>query len=609
MTGRMPRIVFATILTLLGPAGVASAQRGGFHGGGGGVGFHPGGMGMGMGMGFAGVPSFSAPHFNPMPMPMPMPHMNMNMPTGGFNPGMRGNFNNFNPGMHGGVTNFNPGIRANSSSGRNDPYGLNGSAFRQSSGLSRGAAGVGSGAGNQAQLGGNAVSGRTQAGRNDPYGLNGNAFRQPSTLNRNNPANTGSAPANAAQAGGNAVNNRSTPAPNSNTAISNGPTTVLNGNTGVANRANFGTNFGPNFGHGPYSGFHNHWVNGYWNGHYGYWNGFANGFYSGALLGWGFGPAIYGWGYVPYYNPYYFATPVTVGQPLGAFNYAAPINTAAAPPVTAVAEAAVGTLDTAREAFRDGNYERALKLIDEAIAKMPNDPVLHEFRALVLFALKDYDRCAAVLYAALSVGPGWDWTTLVSCYPNVETYTDQLRALEASCKAHPESAAPHFVLADQYISQGHTDAALKELKTVVKLQPNDALSAALIRQLSPPETVAGADAVAKPAAGQAAAATVADAAPQVKEGKLTGTWKAEPAKWTTITLLVQENGRFTWTVNSNGSSHKKEGASTYSNGELTLVDADNQPLVGNVLWQPDGGFRFKLVGGPPDDPGLVFHKV
>ena len=61
---------------------------------------------------------------------------------------------------------------------------------------------------------------------------------------------------------------------------------------------------------------------------------------------------------------------------------------------------------------------------------MPNDTVLHEFRGLVLFALGRYKEAAAADYAVLSAGPGWDWTTLSGLYPNVEVYTEQLRALE-----------------------------------------------------------------------------------------------------------------------------------------------------------------------------------
>ena len=43
--------------------------------------------------------------------------------------------------------------------------------------------------------------------------------------------------------------------------------------------------------------------------------------------------------------------------------------------------------------------------------------------ALCLFALGRYDESAATLYAVLSVGPGWDWTTLIGLYPDVSTST------------------------------------------------------------------------------------------------------------------------------------------------------------------------------------------
>ena len=45
-----------------------------------------------------------------------------------------------------------------------------------------------------------------------------------------------------------------------------------------------------------------------------------------------------------------------------------------------------------------------------------------------LFAQGKYEQAAAPLYAVLSVGPGWDWTTLSGMYPDVDTYTGQLRS-------------------------------------------------------------------------------------------------------------------------------------------------------------------------------------
>src|SRR4029077_3031087 len=141
----------------------------------------------------------------------------------------------------------------------------------------------------------------------------------------------------------------------------------------------------------------------------------------------------------------------------------------------------------ARDAFKQEDFTRALDLTDQALRQSPNDPTLHEFRALTLFALKRYDEAAAALYAVLSVGPGWDWTTLISLYNNPETYTQQLRALESLCTQNPEWAASRFVLAYHYLTQGHPEAALTQLKAVVALQPKDQLSAQLVQQLEQPQ--------------------------------------------------------------------------------------------------------------------------
>ena len=122
---------------------------------------------------------------------------------------------------------------------------------------------------------------------------------------------------------------------------------------------------------------------------------------------------------------------------------------------------------------------------------MPNDATLHEFRALMLFALGQYDQAAVPLYAVLSNGPGWDWTTLVSLYPGIDVYTAQLRTLEDFTVSHPGSVAGHFVLAYHYLTQGHPTEAAGQFQRIVALQPSDTLSAQLLRQLSqtgPPAT-------------------------------------------------------------------------------------------------------------------------
>jgi hypothetical protein len=416
--------------------------------------------------------------------------------------------------------------------------------------------------------------------------------------------------------GGNRVNftNNS----RTNVGVNTGNINRIN-NSGNINRINNVNVNGSRWGN-PYSAYHQGWVHGYWNGHNsnawgwrgGYWGAGAWGFGAGLGLGWGlsswgYGSSLYNWGYMPYYNPYYVASPVVVQQPVVvsdqpvAYNYSQPIDTTSPAPAQSVTDQAVKLFDDARGVFMKGDYTQALALADQALAKIPNDSALHEFRALVLFAMRRYDEAAAALYAVLSVGPGWDWTTLISLYPNVDVYTEQLRTLEAYCRANPESSSGRFVLAYQYLTEGHNDAAVDMLRTVVKLKPDDRLSAQLLAQLSPQ---AKEDATQPAPASQPVTADTTPPAGATVEG----TWKASPAPDTAINLTIRPGGAFTWSVDQKGQMRQFSGTSTYGDGILTLAQDKGPAIVGRLGWRDADHVTFHVVGDGPDTPGLAFSK-
>ena len=392
-----------------------------------------------------------------------------------------------------------------------------------------------------------------------------------------------------------------------------------------------------------YLGYHQRWLHGYWNGHYpggwgwrggygypgyGYWGGYGGGLGYGGL-GWGlgsglglglglgagyglsswlFGPMLYNWGYSSYSNPYYGGTTV-VQQPL-IYDYSQPIDATGSPPDEGVTNQAMSTFDQAREAFKQGDYPRALSLTDQALPHVPNDPTLHEFRALTLFAMGRYDEAAAALYAVLSVGPGWDWSTLISLYGSPDAYTQQLRALEDYATKNPRSAAARFVLAYHYLTEGHPEEAASQLKEVVALQPKDQLSAQLLQQLQAPANGSPGNQSTQPGSPAPGPATTSlpNPASPGQEGQLVGTWTAQPSAETTITVTFQDQSRFTWKVAHQGQDHLIQGQLSYVNGILTLSQDQNNAMVGDVVWQDPNHFRFKVLGGGQADPGLTFTK-
>ena len=266
------------------------------------------------------------------------------------------------------------------------------------------------------------------------------------------------------------------------------------------------------------------------------------------------------------------------------------------PAAESAADPAMTLFDAGRGLFHDGNYADALQKTDEALTRLPNDTTLHEFRALCLFALGRYDEAAATLYAVLSVGPGWDWTTLISLYPNVDVYTTQLRALEDYCKAQRQAAGARFVLAYHYLTEGFTDEAVKILKQVAVLKPNDTLTAKLLKQLD-----------AQRNAGATAAATAVDTTPPAG-ATIEGTWTAQPAEGTSIALSIKPGGAFDWEVTQQGRKQHFAGTSTFGNGILTLAQEKGPALVGRVSWKDPSHMTFRIVGDGPDDPGLSFAK-
>jgi tetratricopeptide (TPR) repeat protein len=360
-----------------------------------------------------------------------------------------------------------------------------------------------------------------------------------------------------------------------------------------------------NYGHYGYAGG----MGGY--GGYGGWGGYGGYGYGSGVGAWGMGSPMYGWGYSNYNNAYSGLGPIGGGgnqPPVGTgpppFDYSQPISTTAAAPVAPVAAKATADFDQARDAFKQGNYALAVQLGEQALGQMPNDPNIHQFLALGLFAQGQYDQAAAPLYAVLTIGPGWNWTTLIGAYAEADTYTQQLRALEAYIRANPQSAPAHFVVGYHYLTQGHNDAAAKQFEDAARLQPSDKLSAQLAAQLQPPASQ-------PPSSDGAAPPTATASAESAPQGKLAGRWAATPAKDARVGLAINDDGNFTWTVTSSGQPAKTiTGKSTFANGVLTLAGQDGQvgALAGQVAWQDDNHMTFRVLGAPQDDPGLKFER-
>lgn len=339
------------------------------------------------------------------------------------------------------------------------------------------------------------------------------------------------------------------------------------------------------------------WYWGHAPGYWGRWDYLWDNYPVAAAVGltwWGVNNLGYQFGYEDYSNPYYAESmPAYYTEPVITPPVEAAVPATGLPP--GVSQEAVTKFDQARAAFLEGKYDEALKLTDEAIAKMPRDAVLHEFRSLVLFALKRYAESAAAIHAVLAVGPGWDWKTLSSLYPNTDTYTAQLRALEEARKKDPLVAYLRFLSGYHYLSIGYPDDALGQFRRALELQPKDEVTAALVATLSPRDAQP-----AKTPAGEASKPVPPDA--------VVGSWTAAGSGTAKYAMSLAKDGAFTWSFTRGSRKEEVKGVYTLEGNVLGMEPDGGGVMLAELTVKGPDTLHFKMIGGATDDPGLEFRR-
>lgn len=327
------------------------------------------------------------------------------------------------------------------------------------------------------------------------------------------------------------------------------------------------------------------------------------------LVGWSLGKLIFDSGYQTYSNPYP-AQPVQSSKG-GQVTYSQPITVVAAQTApedddaSKMTEQSESHIAESQDAFKQADYLRALEAANKAVGEAPGDGALHEYRALVLFALGKYSEAAGVLNPVLAGGPGWDWTTMIRLYNSQETYMSQLQSLEQYSAAKPDAADAHFLLGYHYMVCGHLDRANTEFAAASKLQPADSVSAQL-RDLTKAST--NSDEEDRPDDGAETPAEAPPATEPVPLEKLTGTWVSDKGAQGTVTLAFKDDGKFIWTFSNAGKSNEFGGEYSMNDNGLLVLDAEESQMVASVELPQDSQLKFVLAGGPPGDPGLVFSR-
>jgi uncharacterized protein (TIGR03066 family) len=182
---------------------------------------------------------------------------------------------------------------------------------------------------------------------------------------------------------------------------------------------------------------------------------------------------------------------------------------------------------------------------------------------------------------------------MTSLYPDVDTYTKQLRALEAFAKSDPKAASARFVLAYHYLILGHDDAAAKVLQQVEQLVPGDSVTAQLLQMMGK------ATAKLEPAAERDA---------KIDAAELVGVWTASRGDRARFELTLGKDKGFTWVYRDGKNEQKVKGAYAIDGNVLALEPDAGGVMLAEVSAPQNGAFEFKSIGAPKAEPALGFQR-
>ena len=326
---------------------------------------------------------------------------------------------------------------------------------------------------------------------------------------------------------------------------------------------------------------------------------------------WGLESFASPWLYEDYANPGTRQQSTTIVQPVpvpadtaavtataAAYDYSKPIAALEPPPEPGAVDTGAGLLTAPRRA--SGRATQSLTLADQALAQTPNDPILHEFRAL---------RCSRQLLQ----GVGRDgvrrphgrarlnWATMASASIRTSTRITASVRPRGQREAGAEQALPSD-------SCSHTTTWCRD--TATRPRTNSRTSSNLSRRISSPRGSPrprchgsrAAEAPQRSFRGRGhrrarpidlAQAEVGDNPGARPEGEFrtaedapaAGT-AAEPARprlakpneKTSIALLRSPDGTFTWTVTQAGKSQSLQGQAGYQDQILTLAQETGPPF-------------------------------
>ena len=151
----------------------------------------------------------------------------------------------------------------------------------------------------------------------------------------------------------------------------------------------------------------------------------------------------------------------------------------------------------------------------------------------------------------------------------------------------------------------HSDAAALQFQQVVALKPDDRVASDLYKMLTPPSQDASAEAPQPP--NPTGPQNDQTPVPKVELTQVVGQWKAARDDGSSFNLTLTNDSKFTWGFAAgNKPAEEFSGTYTLEGNVLALERGEGGALIAEVAPEADGRLKFRLLGAPENDPGLMF---
>ena len=158
---------------------------------------------------------------------------------------------------------------------------------------------------------------------------------------------------------------------------------------------------------------------------------------------------------------------------------------AAVPAWSGEGEAIEGRILESQVMMRQGDFQQAREILEQAAAGAPDEPKLHLHLGNVYRELGWMGEASASYQKAVKIHPGYSgaFEALASLYCHLEKWDEAIAAYQQLAAIDPSAARPYFEMAMIYRRQGFGEQGRKALQQAYRLNPQFVVQSARLQQV------------------------------------------------------------------------------------------------------------------------------